>query len=82
MVPKTVQTTAPAQFSVGQRVEARYGREWIRGRVNKISQVRGAKGPELAYDVRLDNGKRGVLPAHLLRRVPGSQFHSPISIIL
>lgn len=55
---------------MGQIVEARYGREWIRGRVTRISQVRGAKGPELTY-VRLDNGRRGVLPAHMLRKASG-----------
>jgi hypothetical protein len=67
--PKGVQAAPPSRFSVGQIVEARYGREWLRGRINKISQVRGAHGPELAYDVRLDNGKRGVLPARMLRKL-------------
>jgi hypothetical protein len=61
---------APA-FSVGQAVEAKYGREWIRGRVNRIVQTAGAKGPELAYDVQLVNGKRGVVPARMLRPAPG-----------
>jgi hypothetical protein len=27
----------------------------------------GAKGPEIAYEARLDNGQRGLLPAHMLR---------------
>jgi hypothetical protein len=69
--PKAAPKAPPAQFAVGQNVEARYGREWLRGRITKISQVRSAKGPELAYEVRLDNGRRGVLPAHMLRRAPG-----------
>lgn len=67
--PKTVQAALQSEFRVGQVVEARYGREWLRGRISKISQVRGANGPELAYDVRLDNGKRGVVPARMLRKV-------------
>jgi hypothetical protein len=61
---------APA-FSVGQAIEAKYGREWVRGRVNRVVQTAGAKGPELAYDVQLVNGKRGVLPARMLRAAPG-----------
>lgn len=65
-----VKPGAPA-FAVGQTIEAKYGREWVRGRVNRIVQTAGAKGPELAYDVQLVNGKRGVLPARMLRPVPG-----------
>jgi hypothetical protein len=49
-----------------------YGSEWVRGRINAIRQVTGANGPELAYDVGLDNGKRGVLPARLVRRAAGT----------
>ena len=60
-----------AQFAVGQTIEAKYGREWVRGRIEKIRQVTGAKGPELAYDVRLDNGQRGILPSRMLRKAPG-----------
>ncbi len=55
------------EFTVGQVIEAKYGREWVRGRVTKIRQVNGAKGPELNYDVNLDNGRRGVLPARMVR---------------
>lgn len=66
--PRSPRSAPRAQYAVGQVVEARYGREWVRGRVAKVSQVRGAKGPELAYDVRLENGQRGVLPAHMLRQ--------------
>jgi hypothetical protein len=68
--PQGAHKAPPAGYSVGQVVEARYGREWVRGRIMKISQVRGARGPELAYDVRLDNGQRGLLPEHMLRRAP------------
>ena len=61
-----------AEFAVGQVIEAKYGRDWVRGRIDRIRQVSGAKGPELAYDVRLDNGQRGILPARMLRKTPGS----------
>lgn len=56
-----------AQFSVGQIVQARYGREWIRARVNQVRTGQGPGGPEISYDVSLDNGKRGVVPARMLR---------------
>lgn len=62
------QAAATTLYAAGQTVEARYGRDWVRGRVMQASQVRGAKGPEIAYDVLLENGKRGLLPAHMLRR--------------
>ncbi len=55
------------EFSVGQVVMARYGSQWVRAKVNAIRQVKGRNGPELAYDVRLDNGKRGLVPARMLR---------------
>lgn len=58
-----------AQFTVGEVVEAQYGRDWVRGRISTIRQVSGPTGPELAYDVRLENGQRGVLPARMLRKV-------------
>jgi hypothetical protein len=52
-----------AAFAVGQAIEARYGRDWVRG---KVTRVRPA-GAELTYDVSLDNGQRGILPARMLR---------------
>ena len=69
-VPRA-QSPSAAQFAVGEVVEAQYGREWVRGRVGKIREVHGAKGPEIVYDVNLDNGKRGVLPARMLRKAAG-----------
>ncbi len=69
--PSSAVAPAAGAFAVGQAIEAKYGREWVRGRVTKVVQVAGAKGPELAYDVQLVNGKRGVLPARMLRRAPG-----------
>jgi hypothetical protein len=66
----TTPTRPPAppagEFAVGQVIEAKYGREWVRGRIDKVRQ----SGAELAYDVRLDNGQRGILPARMLRKVP------------
>lgn len=57
-------------FAVGEVVYARYGPAWVRGRVTHISQVAGARGPELAYGVALDSGARGVVPARMLRKAP------------
>jgi hypothetical protein len=52
---------AAGDFVVGDVIEAKYGREWIRGRIDKIRP-----GPE--YDVRLDNGQRGILPPRMIRK--------------
>lgn len=62
--------TAPAAptaggFAVGDVIEAKYGRDWVRGRIDKVRP-----GPE--YDVRLDNGQRGILPPRMIRKAPGS----------
>ncbi len=63
--------TPPADaFAVGQQIEARYGRGWVRGRVTRIWRHEGASGHEVAYDVRLVNGKRGIVPARMLRAAP------------
>ncbi len=63
-----------AAYSVGQIVEARYGSEWVRARVNAIRLApgpnKGANGPEPAYDVSLANGKHGVVPGRMLRPAP------------
>jgi hypothetical protein len=56
-----------ADYTVGQVVMARYGSQWVRAKVNAVRQTKGRNGPELAYDVRLDNGKRGQVPARMLR---------------
>ena len=69
--PVTPAGKPAGEFAVGQVIEAKYGREWVRGRIEKIRQVSGATGPELAYDVRLDNGQRGMLPSRMLRKAPG-----------
>jgi len=65
--PKVAAAPPAGDFAVGQVIEAKFGREWVRGRVTKIRQVNGAKGAELNYDVNLDNGRRGVLPARMVR---------------
>jgi hypothetical protein len=43
----------------------------VRGRIEKIRQVSGANGPEVAYDVRLGNGQRGILPPRMVRKPSG-----------
>ena len=58
------------EFAVGQAVLARYGSEWVRGRINQIRKLNGPKGPETAYDVTLANGKRGIIPQRMLRKAP------------
>lgn len=67
-------TPAPAgvatNYRVGEIVFARSGPAWVRGRVTAVGRVAGARGTELAYDVRLDNGQSGRLPPHLLRKAP------------
>jgi hypothetical protein len=59
-------------FRVGQEIEAKYGRDWVRGRVTKIWPHEG-RNREPAYDVRLVNGKRGIVPARMLRAVDGAR---------
>lgn len=60
-------TVLTPEFAAGQVVMAKYGSQWIRAKVNRVRQVKGRNGPELAYDVSLDNGKRGLVPARMLR---------------
>jgi hypothetical protein len=60
------QTAGVMQFAVGDTVEARYGRDWIPGRINNVRQ----SGAEVVYEVLLENGKRGMLPASMIRK-PG-----------
>lgn len=66
--PLAGQRAVPAaEFGVGQTVQVLYGREWIRARVNRVTQRVGPRGPEVAYDVSLENGKRGIVPSRMLR---------------
>jgi hypothetical protein len=60
-----------ARFAPGQAVEARYGSGWVRARIDSVQRVRGAAGPEYAYNVRLENGLRSQLPARMLREPLG-----------
>ncbi len=60
-------TVLAPEFAAGQVVMAKYGSQWIRAKVNRVRQVKGRNGPELAYDVSLENGKRGLVPARMLR---------------
>lgn len=55
-------------FAVGDMVEARHGRDWIPGRINSVRQSSNAQGSEAVYEVLLENGKRGMLPASMIRK--------------
>lgn len=68
--PPSNKAAPTAQFAVGQTVEAKYGRAWVRGRIDRVLQVTGTNGPQAEYDVRLVNGQRGILPERMVRRVP------------
>lgn len=63
----SVQKLPAAEFAVGQRVLAKYGNEWVGGIVNKIHYRNGPKGTQIDYDVSLENHKRGIVPARMLR---------------
>ncbi len=72
--PPPVRTPAPGAvagggFAVGQVIEGKYGSDWIRGRINDIRVMNGRNGPVAAYDITLSNGKRGLVPARLIRPV-------------
>lgn len=60
-----------APYAVGESIEARYGRDWVPGRIQSIRQMNGSRGPEWQYEVRLANGQRGIIPARMLRKAPG-----------
>lgn len=57
---------AAALFQPGQAIEAKYGRDWVRGRVTRL---RPGAGGAVDYEVMLDNGRRGILPARMIRSV-------------
>lgn len=58
-----VGVTSP--YAVGQTIEAKYFSDWVRGRITAIRP--GPRG--LDYDVMLVNGKRGIVPADMIRPV-------------
>jgi hypothetical protein len=60
-----------SQFAVGDVVEARYGRDWIAGRINSVRASSNAQGPAVVYEVMLENGQRGMLPERMLRKPGG-----------
>ena len=65
--PKLAQALPVDEFAVGQVVLAKFGSDWVRARITRVRHVNGPRGPETAYDVRLDNGQRGIVPARMLR---------------
>ncbi len=75
-VPPAPRQPAPAAqatpaFRVGQAIEAQYGRDWVRGQVVGIRQNSTARGTETQYEVVLDNRRRGIVPARMLRSAGG-----------
>jgi hypothetical protein len=54
-----------AGFVVGQTVEAKFMGGWVPARVTRIYP--GVAGGRAQYDVALANGKRGIVPAEMLR---------------
>lgn len=57
-----------AAFAVGQNVEANYMGGWVPARITRIYPARN--GGQVEYDVALANGKRGIVPARMLRVAP------------
>lgn len=52
-------------FRSGQTVEAKFGRDWVRGRIGRVIQMNPSAPVE--YEVFLQNGQRGILPARMIR---------------
>jgi hypothetical protein len=67
--PRPVPPVTP-HFAVGQVVDVRVGEQWVRGRVEDLRSASGTAGPEPAYGVRFDDGRRGVFSAMQLRARP------------
>lgn len=66
--PAMAHAAPPAgRFQPGQSVMARYMGDWVPARVQAVRSVNSPKGPRLEYDVRLANGKRGLVPEGMLR---------------
>ena len=68
--PKSASTPSPAvrpDFAIGELVEAKYAGSWVRGKVQGLRQIPGSASA-LEYDVVLQNGKHGILPASMLRK--------------
>ncbi len=61
--------TPQAAYQVGQQVEARYGSDWIRGRVTKLIPTTTRGRREMHYEVVLENRQRGILPPDWVRPV-------------
>ena len=66
--PKMAAKTPVAQFSVGEVVEAKFSGAWVRGKVRSIRQSAN-NSSALDYEVVLDNGHRGILPAGVVREL-------------
>ncbi|MFN3523152.1 MAG: hypothetical protein ACK4YQ_12970 [Phenylobacterium sp.] len=66
--PSAAAAPAGAVYAVGQSVQALYMGGWVPARVTRIYPARA--GGQVEYDVALANGKRGIVPARMLRPAP------------
>ena len=69
--PAAAPKTPVAQFSVGEVVEAKFKGSWVPGKVRSIRQASN-NSAALDYEVVLDNGQRGILPATMVRKAGSS----------
>ncbi|MBS1805858.1 MAG: hypothetical protein JST28_21155 [Acidobacteria bacterium] len=60
--------SAVSQFASGDHVEAKYVGAWVHGTIRRVIPA-GQAGTQTSYDVVLDNGRRGILPASMIRSV-------------
>ena len=67
--PRVAPGNPAGAFAAGQVIEAKYGRQWVRGRITRVWPTQGPSGPQITYDVLLENGQRGILPSRMLRPV-------------
>lgn len=59
----TPSTATGAAYAVGQSVEAKYMSSWVKGRITRLRPT----GSGVDYEVVLENGQRGIVPARMLR---------------
>lgn len=74
-----------SQFASGDHVEAKYAGAWVHGTVRRVIPA-GQVNAQVSYDVMLDNGRTGILPATMIRSIgpssgsAGLQHRSETSI--
>ena len=75
--PRAANPSAGSQFASGDHVEAKYAGAWVHGTIRRVIPA-GRAGTQTSYDVVLDNGRTGILPATMIR---GAQARSASSDI-